>query len=512
MIKYNSHLTAHAYLCDEDSFYIVITNDDLNLNSSEDLSKNISISETDKYICEQATTRAIRMYGDTLPDIVSKRLNTELSYISQNGFSPVLLLSQFVIKYAHDNGQLTSSRGLIGSSFVAFLLGITNVNPLLPHYCCSDCKHTEFISDNSVYSGYDLPSKECPVCGNKMISDGHNIPFETFMRFEGDKLPNIKISVPICFKDNILKYIGALLGQDCVLMKNANLYISKPKINDKCNAEFLGFIPLEVLTRLETYTGITTSMIDINDPKIFELFANSRSIGIDSDELATLGLPEYNTEFIRDIIKMTKPTNFGDIVRISNLSHGTDVWIENAELLLKDNICDFRDLPTAREDVYNYLISRGMESTMALKITDAVRKGDFERKGFNKEPKIVEYLVTHNIPSWYVDSLYKVRYMFPKAHSVENVKIALTLAWYKIYHPVEFYVANFNTYYSDIRFEFSAIETNSLQIIPKPHEWGDDVALFMECIDRGIFFERNNDGSECPAPYSVGDGKILVNY
>ena len=202
----------------------------------------------------------------------------------------------------------------------------------MPHYYCSDCKHTEFTSDNSVYSGYDLLPKECPDCGNKMNSDGHNIPFETFMRFNGDKLPNKKISVPICFKNNILEYVSALLGQDCVLTKNANLYTRKPKVNDKCNGEFLGFIPLVVLTRLETYTGIATNWIDISDPKLFELFVNSRSIGIDSDKLATLGLPEYNAKFVRDIIKLTKPTNFGDIVRISNLSHGTDVWIENAEL------------------------------------------------------------------------------------------------------------------------------------------------------------------------------------
>jgi len=600
----NDMLKAFAYLGD-DAYDVVVTNSNLIADIIEkvypiaEAYPLLNIPDADKYIYVESSTMLSSIYGTNPPDIISKRYKAEMDRIINNGYASIYMLSHLITKFSHNNGFPTCSRGSVGSSFIAFLLGITNVNPLQPHYYCENCKHIEFINDNSVYSGDDLPQKHCPVCGQRLNSDGHNIPYETFMGLNGDKVADIDLNFSESFHDDALNYLCDMFGEERILRagtisslveKISDMYVKmyeevtgvefdyehseiiKYKIDNikrkegvhpcgvfiipegteicdftpintietndkikKCShfsfhalhdciykADILGFIPLEILYRLQKLTGTSQQDIDFNDPKLYELFKDSRSIGINSDEPATLGIPEFETEFVRNMIKQIKPKCFGDLVKISGLSHGTAVWLNNAEELLKNNICEFKDLAASRDDVYNYLKSCGFKRHIAYKVSEAVRKGIFERRGINKEPEIVEEFKSHNIPDWYMESLCKIRYMFPKAHSVEYVKTALTLAWYKIYYPTEFYAVTFNVRFPDRDYSFlcGGLEAINKYIedcnLPFGSEKEDSIDrelnLFKECAERGIVFECNTNKENCTEPYSVSNGKILLNY
>ncbi len=596
-------LKAFAYLGEEDAYDVVIKNPNLiadMIEQVEPLSTDIpefEIPGADDFITKEATSKAVFIYGEHLSPTVEERLNSELKIIKNNGFSSLYMLAHLLAKYAHKNGQPTSSRGSVGSSFVAFLLGITNVNPLPPHYYCSECSFTDI--DPNICSGYDLEEKNCPLCGKPLVRDGHNIPFESFMGFYGSKLPDIDLNFPSSFRNNVLEYLCELFGQERLLIAGTirtltptdaemyvNMYQEKndqefeqklvasiirnidgvkrqesihpggvfilPEGKGACDytptktlnnhspikkkthlefnslqdniykADILGFIPLEILARLEKYTGVSSKDIDITDPKIYELFKDSRVIGIVSDEPATSGLPEFDTDFVRNMIKQTHPKNFGDLVKISALCHGTNTWFYNAEELLKNNVCSLNDLPASREDIYNHLVSCDIERPLAFKIMQAVRKGEFMRIGLNKDPEVIKAFATHNIPDWYMDSLCKIRYMFPKAHSVEYVKTALTLAWYKIYFPTEFYAVTFNVRFPDRNYSFlcGGLEVINQYLedvkLPFGSEKEDSIDrelnLFKECAERGIVFECNTNKGNCSEPYSVSNGKILLNY
>lgn len=600
----NDMLNAFAYLGD-DAYDVVVTNSNLIADIIEkvypisEAYPLLNIPDADKCIYVESSTVLSSIYGTNPPDIISKRYKTEMDRIVNNGYASIYMLSHLITKHSHTNGYPTTSRGAVGSSFIAYLLGITNVNPLPPHYYCKNCKHIEFINDNSVYSGDDLPQKNCPICGKKLSSDGHNIPFETFLGLNGDKVPDIDLNFSESFHDDTLIYLCDMFGEERILRagtisslfeKISDMYVKmyeevtgvefdyehseiiKYKIDNikrkegvhpcgvfiipegteicdftpintietndrikKCShfsfhalqdciykADILGFIPLEILYRLQKLTGTSQQDIDFNDPKLYELFKDSRSIGIDSDKPATLGIPEFETEFVRNMIKQIKPKCFGDLVKISGLSHGTAVWLNNAEELLKNNICEFKDLAASRDDVYNYLKSCGFKRHIAFKVSEAVRKGIFERRGINKEPEIVEEFKSHNIPDWYMESLCKIRYMFPKAHSVEYVKTALTLAWYKIYYPTEFYAVTFNVRFPDRDYSFlcGGLEAINQYLedvkLPFGSEKEDSIDrelnLFKECAERGIVLECNTNIDNCSEPYSISNGKILLNY
>lgn len=375
--------------------------------------------------------------------------------------------------------------------------------------------------DNSVYSGYDLPEKECPICRRKLSVDGNNIPYELLIGLDGDKSPDIKLNIPFSFRENVLQHIDDKLGQEFTLTANAYSILIEQVLNSKsqnlnaniCKTDILGFVPLEILSLLKKSTGVSLKDINIKDPEIYKLFVDSRSIGIDSDEPATLGIPEFNIKYVRNIIKLTKPFKFGDLVKISNLVHGRNVWCDNTEYLLTNSIYTLKDLPTSSEDVYKYLTSCEIEKTIAFRIAETVRQGTFKNSSLNKELKIIELFNLHNIPQWYFDLLCVVRETFPKAHSVEYTKLALVFAWYKIYYPVEFYAANFNIRYPDIQFDFINKEKDSLQMIPLLKDLDEDkISLFNECAERGIIFEKNENCSKCSETYSACNGKILVNY
>lgn len=294
--------------------------------------------------------------------------------------------------------------------------------------------------------------------------------------------------------------------------------------------DVLGFVPLENLALLEKYTGISSKDVNINDPKVYEMFKDSRVIGIDSDEPATIGLPEFDTDFVRNIINETHPKSFSDLIKISGLCHGTNTWFYNAEELLKNNVCELKNIPATREDIYNHLVSFGIEKPLAFKIMQAVRKGRFMRSGLNKDPEVVKAFASHNIPDWYMDFLCKIKYMFPKAHAVEYVKLALTLAWYKIYYPAEFYAAILNIRYPDDKFKFLCLgkeaidnhlkimhdflieEKGLVQFYKNDKPIDPKHRLFKECAERGIKFKRNYNNYESDELYFVKDGIIFMNY
>lgn len=598
-------LKAFAYLGD-DAYDVVVTNSNLIADIIEkvypitEAYPLLNIPDADKYIYVESSTVLSSIYGTNPPDIITRRYKAEIDRIINYEYASIYMLSHLITKYSHSNGFPTCSRGAVGSSFIAFLLGVTNVNPLPPHYYCKNCKQVEFINDSSVYSGYDLPEKNCPVCGQKLNTDGHNIPYETFYGLNGDKVPDIDLNFAESFEDDALNYLYEMFGEEHVLKagtitslfeKISDMYIKmyeevtgvefdyehseiiKYRIDNvkrkesvhpcgvfiipesreicdftptntietadkikKCShfsfnalhnyiykADILGFIPLEILYRLQNLTGTSQQDIDFNDPKLYELFKDSRSIGINSDEPATLGIPEFETEFVRNMIKKIKPKCFGDLVKTSGLSHGTNVWINNAKELLENNVCEVKDIASTRDDVFNYLISCGFKRHIAFEVAGAVRKGIFERKGINKEPEIVEEFKSHNIPDWYMESLCKIRYMFPKAHSVEYVKSALTLAWYKIYYPTEFYAVTLNVRFPDRDYSFlcGGLEVinqylenvNSLPFGSASEDSIDrELKLFKECVERGIIFERNTSKENYSEPYSVSKGKIFLNY
>lgn len=382
-----------------------------------------------------STEKAHYLYGRMLPDIVDERLKLELTHIKENRLSTIYSNYYLAAKYAHDNGQPTMALGNIGSSLVAFLLDITNINPLSPHYLCDNCNYSEFINNSSVYSCYDLPTKTCPVCAKTLHCEGHNIPYETLIGADGGNQLDVRLCYPMSFKENMPHNIS--------------------------NVKILGYIPLETLLLLEKTTGVSYKNVNISDPKIYELFLDSRSIGIESDEPATIGLPEFGTKYVRNIIKQTRPTNFGELVRLTGLLHGTNVKFEN---------------PTE--------------------------------------------LLTDNIPEWHNETSCNIRNILPKAHTIEFTKLTLILAWYKVYYPTEFYVAIFNTRYPDINLSFLCNSKNSIDnflncLVEAPcsnnYIESYDVDLFIECLERAIYFKTNPDHTKNPLPYFAGKNEIFIN-
>ncbi|WYV94654.1 PolC-type DNA polymerase III [Staphylococcus aureus] len=356
-------------------------------------------------------SNARKLYGEDLPQIVIDRLEKELKSIIGNGFAVIYLISQRLVKKSLDDGYLVGSRGS-----VATMTEITEVNPLPPHYICPNCKTSEFFNDGSVGSGFDLPDKTCETCGAPLIKEGQDIPFETFLGFKGDKVPDIDLNFSGEYQPNAHNYI---LGHDDPTM----------------------------IRMLQDLSGIDPKTIPVDDKEVMQIFSTPESLGVTEDEIlcktGTFGVPEFGTGFVRQMLEDTKPTTFSELVQISGLSHGTDVWLGNAQELIKTGICDLSSVIGCRDDIMVYLMYAGLEPSMAFKIMESVRKG----KGLTEE--MIETMKENEVPDWYLDSCLKIKYMFPKAHAAAYVLMAVRIAYFKVHHPLYYYASYFTIRASD---------------------------------------------------------------
>ena len=480
-----------------------------------------TIEGADLKLAQLCRTNALLRYGDPLPQIVSDRLKKELDSIIGHGFAVVYYIAHLLVKKSLEDGYLVGSRGSVGSSLVATMANITEVNPLAPHYVCPVCQYSEFVEDSTIGSGYDLSDKCCPKCGSLMIGDGQDIPFETFLGFEGDKVPDIDLNFSGDYQEKAHAYTKVLFGEKNVYragtigtvaqktafgylrgyeeeMESAtprrqayNLYIANgcegikrttgqhpggiiviPQDMDvsdftpvqfpanNANSEWLtthfefadihdnvlkldilGHVDPTAMKMLEKMSGIDPKTIPMNDPEVISLFSSIKPLHLDprnyGEKTGAAGLPEFGTSFVRQILETTKPQNFSDLVRVSGLSHGTDVWLGNAKSMVEQGL-PLREVIGCRDDIMVSLIHMGLPSKKAFDIMESVRKG----KGLKDEWKTL--MREKNVPEWYIESCLKIKYMFPKAHAVAYVLMAVRVAWFKVHHP-EYYYAVFFT-------------------------------------------------------------------
>ena len=522
-------LKEFSYLGEQEAKEVVITNTNKIADMVEEGIKPIpegfyppKMDNAEEIVRTMTYEKAYRIYGDPLPNIVSARLERELNAIINNGFSVLYLSAQKLVKKSLDNGYLVGSRGSVGSSLVAFMMGITEVNALYPHYICDnpECKHSEFIEKEGV--GIDLPDKICPNCGAPLRKDGYSIPFEVFMGFKGDKVPDIDLNFSGEYQSEIHRYCEELFGKENVFKagtistlaeKNAEAYVRKYFEDNNLNAvraeiirlgrlcqgakkttgqhpggmvivpqgnsiyefcpvqrpandetsesttthydyhvmdeqlvklDILGHDDPTTIKLLQEYTNMEIKDIPLADKDTLKIFSSTESLGVDPEEIGTeigtYGIPEFGTGFVRQMLIDTRPTTFAELVRISGLSHGTNVWLNNAQEFVRNGQATLSQIITVRDDIMNYLIDQGLDNSDAFKIMEFVRKGKPKKEPENWE-KYSNMMKEKNVPDWYIESCRRIEYMFPKGHAVAYVMMAMRIAYFKVHEPLAFYAA-----------------------------------------------------------------------
>ena len=535
-------LKEFSYLGEDEAKEIVVTNTNKIADMIESEIKPIpegfyppKMENAEEIVKSMTYEKAYRIYGNPLPEIVSARLERELNAIINNGFSVLYLSAQKLVKKSLDNGYLVGSRGSVGSSLVAFMMGITEVNALYPHYICDnpECKYSEFIEREGV--GIDLPDKICPKCGAKLRKDGYSIPFEVFMGFKGDKVPDIDLNFSGEYQSEIHRYCEELFGKENVFKagtistlaeKNAEAYVRKYFEDNNLNTvraeiirlgrlcqgakkttgqhpggmvivpqgnsiyefcpvqrpandetsesttthydyhvmdeqlvklDILGHDDPTTIKLLQEYTNMEIKDIPLADKDTLKIFSSTESLGVTPEqigtEIGTYGIPEFGTGFVRQMLIDTRPTTFAELVRISGLSHGTNVWLNNAQEFVRNGQATLSQIITVRDDIMNYLIDQGLDNSDAFKIMEFVRKGKPKKEPENWE-KYSAMMKEKKVPDWYIESCRRIEYMFPKGHAVAYVMMAMRIAYFKVHKPLAFYAAFLSRKADDFDMEF----------------------------------------------------------
>ena len=604
-------LSEFQYLGSKKAEEIVITNTNLIADMIDYISPCSprkcppEIENSDNDLREICYNKAHLIYGKDLPPVVVERLERELNSIISNGYAVMYIIAQKLVWKSNEDGYLVGSRGSVGSSFVATMAGITEVNPLSAHYYCPECHYYDFDSEDvkafAGSSACDMPDKKCPECGHMLEKDGHDIPFETFLGFKGDKEPDIDLNFSSEYQSNAHDYTEVIFGAGHTFRagtvgtladKTAYGYVKKyyeeheetkrkaeiERISEGCTGvrrstgqhpggivvlpmgeEIYTFTPVQhpandmstkiitthfdyhkidanllkldilghqdptMIRMLEDLTDVDASKIRMDDEKVLSLFENTTALGIKPEDiggctLGCLGLPEFGTQFVHGMLMEAKPKNFSDLVRISGLSHGTNVWLDNAQYFIANGDCTLSTAICTRDDIMTYLIRMGVENERSFKIMESVRKG----KGLT--PDMEEDMLACNVPEWYIESCKRIKYMFPKAHAAAYVMMAIRVAYFKVYYPLAYYAAFFSIRATSFNYELMCLGRERLEyymedyrkrkneLSDKEKDTYEDMRIVQEMYARGFGFVKLDIYRAKANRFQITDGKLMPSF